>query len=257
MIVHGMTQESITKPAMRRRVFLARHGEVSYFDETGRPFRPDLVPLNDEGRSQAAAAAEILAAVSFDRVISSGLPRSDETARIIVAGRGLTIETNEALREIRPGRLAEIPAESIELAFVGAFADGIDRDSQFLGGESFGSLIDRVIRCWTELLSDPKIQQLLIVAHGGVNRALLCHCMGLGLSGFGALEQDAGCINIIDVGPTGRYIVRLLNHTPYNPNKMGLELTTMERLYSDYRSRLRGQLPPGLSDGLSGRSDIL
>src|SRR5262245_42918095 len=63
MIVHGMMQESITKPGFRRRVFLARHGEVSYFDASGRPFRPDVVPLNDEGRRQAAAVSEVLAAV--------------------------------------------------------------------------------------------------------------------------------------------------------------------------------------------------
>jgi broad specificity phosphatase PhoE len=236
MIVHGMTQESTTKPVIRRRVFLVRHGEVSYFDANGRPLRPDMVPLNDEGRSQAAAAAQVLAAVPFDRVISSGLPRSDETARIIAADRGVTIEPRDVLREIRPGRLADIPAESIEHAFVGAFVDRIERDSRFLGGESFGSLVDRVLGCWTELMSDDKRQNTLIVAHGGVNRALLCHALGLGLGGFGVIEQDAACINIIDVEPTGRCIVRLLNYTPYNPNKQGLELTTMERLYRDYRS---------------------
>jgi len=227
--------EKRTKP--RRRVFLARHGEVSYFDADGRPFRPDTVVLNDEGRSQAAALAQVLANVSIDRVISSGMPRTDQTAEILLAGRDLTIETREELREIRPGRLADIPLNSIEHEFVGAFAREIDRETRFLGGESFGSLLDRVLECFDRLAADPSWRQLLVVAHGGVNRAMLCHALGSGLGGFGAIEQDAGCLNIIDLDASGRYLVRLLNFTPYNPTKVGLTMTTMERLFHDYCTR--------------------
>ena len=35
----------------------------------------------------------------------------------------------------------------------------------------------------------------------------------------------------------GRFVVRLVNHTCYNPSKRGLELTTMERLYQQFRGR--------------------
>src|SRR5947209_2952598 len=75
------------KPSLRRRVYLLRHGEVSYFDAQGRPVRPDTVPLDEMGRQQAEAAARALAQVPLDRAISSDLPRSIETANIIVAGR--------------------------------------------------------------------------------------------------------------------------------------------------------------------------
>ena len=54
----------------RRRVYLLRHGDVSYFPE-GRPVPPEEVPLNDEGRLQAHATARALAEVPFDRAISS------------------------------------------------------------------------------------------------------------------------------------------------------------------------------------------
>lgn len=233
-----MAQDSTEKLTnTRRRIFLVRHGEVSYFDSDGRPFRPDTVPLNDEGRSQAASLSQVLADVPIDRVISSGLPRTDQTAGILVQGRGLLIQTREELREIRPGRLADIPPDSIGQAFVGAFTGGIDRETRFLGGESFGSLVDRVLACFAGLLADQSWRHSLIVAHGGVNRAILCHSLGHGLAGFGAVEQDAACLNIIDVDTSGRSLVRLLNFTPYNPAKIGLTLTTMERLFHDYCAR--------------------
>jgi probable phosphoglycerate mutase len=221
--------------AKRRRVYLLRHGDVSYFDEQGRPFRPDTVPLNAEGRVQAAAAARELAGVPLDRVLASDLIRSVETATLVTAGRGLAIETCPDLQEIRPGRLADIPAEGIEQAFVGAFTSGVDREARFLAGETFGSLTDRVLARFRALLAEPSWRHLLIVAHGGVNRVLLTEALGVGLRGFGALEQDPCCVNILDVDNGGRCLVRLVNYTPYNSTKVGMELTTMERLFQEYK----------------------
>ena len=225
--------------ATRRRIYLMRHGEVSYFDDRGHPFRPNTVPLNAEGRAQAEAAARELAAVPLDRVVASNLDRSIETAHIVSAGRGLAVETCADLCEIQPGRLADIPPEDRARVFVGAFTDGIGRDTCFLAGETFGALMDRVLPCLGNLLTDPGWRHLLIVAHGGVNRVVLTHALGLGLGGFASFEQDPACINILDVDAAGRWLVRLINHTPYNGAKRGLELTTMERLYEDYRRRVQ------------------
>ena len=66
-------------PPARRRIYLMRHAQVRYF----RGEHPHDVLLTDAGRTQAAAAAEALREVSFDRVITSGLPRTLETARAI------------------------------------------------------------------------------------------------------------------------------------------------------------------------------
>lgn len=227
-------------PPRRRRVYLVRHGDVSYFDEQGQPVRPGTVPLNAEGRRQAEAGARALADVPIDRVVVSDLARSIETATILMASRDLKLEIVEALREIQPGRLADIPATTTAEAFLDAFSGSLDREVRFLGGETFGSLVDRVLPCFRSLLAEATWRHLLIVAHGGVNRVILAHALGRGLDSIGALEQDPGCLNILDVADDGRCLVRLVNHTPYNPVKTGLELTTMERLYQQY---CQGQSP--------------
>lgn len=219
----------------RRRIYLMRHGDVSYFDPAGKPLRPDTVTLNDRGQLQVAACAREFAAIPFDRVISSDLPRCVETARLLVAGRSVKIEAQPAFREIQPGRLADLPPDGVEQAFLGAFGASLDRETRFLGGETFGSLADRVLSCWCAVLADDSWRQLLIVAHGGVNRAILTHVLKSGLPGFSALEQDPCCLNIIDVFADGRCLVRLLNHTPYDPPKSNLILTIMETLYAEYR----------------------
>src|SRR5262245_14668186 len=107
----------------RRRVYLMRHGDVDYFDPTGRPFRPETVPLNADGRRQADAAARALAEVPFDLAVTSGLLRAAETAQLVLAGRQVPSEVRPQLREIETGRLADwagAAAEQVEDAVLGA-----------------------------------------------------------------------------------------------------------------------------------------
>ena len=225
----------------RRRVFLMRHGAVSYFAGGAPSLRAREAELNDAGRAHAAAAGAVLADVPIDRVVTSGLPRTVETARLALGGRGLTIECHEALVEISPGKLSDIPLENLVDTITKAFTAGISAEARFLAGETFGALVERVMGRWQALVADPTWRKLLVVAHGGVNRVLLTHAFGSGLAGFGSLEQDPGCINIIDVEPDGRLLVRLVNFTPDNALKNGLELTTMERLFVEY---LESREPP-------------
>ena len=47
-------------PPMRRRLYLMRHAEVSYFSPDGKPVNPAEVPLNEEGVEQAHVVARHL-----------------------------------------------------------------------------------------------------------------------------------------------------------------------------------------------------
>jgi len=226
---------------VRRRLFLMRHGDVDYFDANGRPLRPESVSLNPDGRRQAEAAARELVAVPLDAVLTSGLPRSDQTAECVVAGRDLSIQRRPELREIETGKLAQLegasPAETAKW-FLGSLDEEITHETRFLGGESFGELRRRVGACLQTILADGAWRHLLVVAHGVVNRVLLAHFLGAELRAAARLEQDPGCINLVDVDAEGRFLVRLINHTPLNPLKAGETHSTMERLYLQY---LRGR----------------
>ena len=217
----------------RRRLYLMRHGEVNYFEQ-GRPAPPEGVHLNEQGRAQAATAALALADVSFDRAVTSGLPRTLETAAMVLGERALPVEIVPDLREIRGGRLADIPPHELRRTFVDAMTRRLSAADTFLLGESFGDFRDRVLPAFHALIADTSWSALLLVAHGAVNRVILADVLGLDLHGIGHLEQDAGCINLLDFDEQGYGIVRLVNYTPYNPLKDGLALTTMERYFLDF-----------------------
>lgn len=230
--------------AKRRRIYLMRHGNVTYFDEAGKPYLPEAVPLNEQGRAQAEAAGRLFAAdgVRFDRVIVSGLPRTVETAQGVLAqtGQDIALEVWPELVEIRGGKLAAIADADLQEAFTGAFEGVVPEHRRFLNGESIGELMDRVHPALTRLRQDGNWDTALLVLHGGVNRAIL----SLALTGqrlfLGNLAQTAGCINALDVGTHEKdWVVRFVNHAAPAVLQDDTRSTTMEILLEQYRKSRR------------------
>ena len=217
-----------------------RHGSVTYFDAAGKPVLPESVPLNELGRAQASAAGRMFAAdaIGFDRVIVSGLPRTVETATLVLAetGQACELETWRELEEIRGGRLSSIADADLKAAFTGAFEGMVSEDKRFLGGESVGELMDRIHPAIARLRADKSWDTVLLVLHGGVNCAILSLALTGQRSFLGGLAQTAGCINALDVGDDERdWVVRFINYAPPAPLQADARSTTMEQLYEQYR----------------------
>jgi probable phosphoglycerate mutase len=216
---------------MRRRIYLMRHGEVAYFEPDGRPVRPEAVSLTPEGEKQAEAARDALATISFDRSVTSGLPRTVETARIVAPA--LEPEAWPDLRELEAGRLEELPEDEIEQAFTGVFRGIVPGEMRFLGGETIDSLFHRVLPALERLLADESWDVLLAVLHGGVNRAILSYALTGGRTFLGNFEQAPACVNILDAGQD-HWVVRAVGLTPYDLAHLSGRETTMEQLYREY-----------------------
>jgi probable phosphoglycerate mutase len=210
-----------------------RHAEVSYFRPDGRPVDPAEVSLNSEGLAQAHAAAEALAGIEVDRVLTSGLPRTLETAAIVAPGKEPEIWPE--LSEIRGGRLSEIPADALEREFVHAFRGVIPNETRFLRGESIGELFERVLPALERLVRADDWNTALAVLHGGVNRAILSHALTGERMFLGHFEQAPACINVLDLGDEGEWIVRAVGVAPYDLLHEAHRQTTMERYWSEFR----------------------
>lgn len=224
----------------RRRVYLMRHGSVTYFDAAGKPVLPEMVPLNEQGRMQAIAAGRVFANhdVRFDRVIVSGLPRTVETARHVLSetGQQITLEEWPELVEIRGGKLAAIPDAELKEAFTGAFEGIAPEDKRFLGGESVGELMNRIHPAVDRLRADNEWDTVLLVLHGGVNRAILSYALSGQRLFMGNIAQTAGCINVLDVGQDpADWVVRVVNYSPPSQLQAESRGTTMEALFHQYR----------------------
>jgi broad specificity phosphatase PhoE len=207
---------------MRRRLYLMRHADVSYLGESN----PELVHLTDLGREHAEAARAALAGIDFDLVVTSTLPRTTETASIVAPGREQAAWPE--FSEWRGGHLGDLEPTELEQLFVSALHAREETD-RFLGGESLGEVLDRVLPAFERLLAQ-EWETALAVFHGGVNRILLSQALGGGRSFFGGFEQAPACINVLDVGDSG-WIVRTVNYIPYDPLHPA-RTTTMEDLWA-------------------------
>ncbi len=213
-----------------------RHADVEYFDSAGRPHRPQTVPLTALGRQQAQTAATALSGVAFDLALTSGLLRTEQTARIVLTGREVPLEGDSRLREIETGRMSEWANASPEMVMRTVLgrcqATFFHRQLSWAAKPSPRSLsVSRMPgqRCWR---SDWRT--VLVVAHGVVNRMILSRLLAAPLGSLGKLEQDACCVNLVEMEDAGTPLVRLINWTADNPLKLGMHHSTLEGLYRQF-----------------------
>ncbi|WP_166362118.1 histidine phosphatase family protein [Pseudomonas akapageensis] len=231
-----MTRQAVLPPVYRRRCYLVRHGHVDYFSATGQPLDPRTVPLSVQGEDQVRQLAEVLASVGFDRALCSDYPRARQTAELLLGDHSVELETSAQLREVRAGRLREIPPDELEQRVCYAYDSFGHHAGSFMGGERWSDFDSRIMARFEALLAEPDWQSLLLVSHDAVNRLLLGWALG-GARGCAAnLEQDNACLNIIDVdmqaGRILRRFVRAVNLTPYDLAKVGQRQTVMERIHA-------------------------
>lgn len=219
----------------RRRVYLMRHGHVSYVDPEGMPVDPKTVLLTEAGQAQALAAQKLLREIEFDRAMCSGMPRTRQTAKIVLGERDISLEDNDGFVELSGGRLSQVAPEEREAAFVYGLERADSEGERFAGGELFASFEKRITATFDELILQPDWKRLLLVCHDAVNRMILSHVCGAGLAGIASFEQDMACINVIDIdvidGRVERCLIKAVNITPYNTTKDGMYHTSLEEVF--------------------------
>ncbi len=154
-------------------ILLIRHGETDWNAEKRLQGHLDI-PLNAEGRKQAAAAGQALLNEPLDIVISSDLSRARQTAQEIAAPRGMTVHVDPGLRERCYGAFEGMLYAEISQRYPEAFAAwrAHDIDARFPEGERVAETLrefaDRVIGTITRIATARQYRKIALVTHGGV-----------------------------------------------------------------------------------------
>lgn len=200
----------------RTRLYLVRHGQVVGYEEK-RYNGQSNVPLTETGKEQSARVCACLSAIALDAVYSSDLGRSHYCARLIAEGHGLAVVAEEALREINFGDWQGRTWVELQQAYPLEWQRRLQdlTNYQVPGGESLQEAADRIRPAIRRILDRHPGGNIAVVAHGGVNRIVLLDAIGDALEQAFAIEQDYGCLNIIDYLDDGHSVVRLLNDTAH------------------------------------------
>ena len=190
-------------------MYLIRHGEITQSSPRRFVGQSDLL-LTDRGREQMRQVAGYLVGRGVSRLLCSPLSRCVESAGIVGSALGLRPEIVPDLREIGLGVWEGLTVEEVRERFPGEYeARGLDL-ARFrpAGGESFTD-VER--RAWAAFEAVSKFNSpQAIVAHGGVNRLLLCRILGMPLENLFRLGQDYACVNLLHA-EEGGYRVGTLN----------------------------------------------
>ncbi|MEB3266478.1 MAG: histidine phosphatase family protein [Cyanobacteriota bacterium] len=220
--LNGTAHLGAPLPSRRRgpRLLLVRHGETDW-NRQGR-FQGQIdIPLNDNGRRQAQAAARYLAQVPIDRAYTSAMARPRQTAELILAEHpGVPLTSTRGLVEIGHGLWEGRLEAEIADGWPQLLADWkrAPETVQMPQGETIQEVWDRSLACWQRIAAGLAPQETgLVVAHDAVNKTILCALLGLTPADIWAIKQGNGGVTVIDYpeGVAAGPVVSSLNLTSH------------------------------------------
>jgi glucosyl-3-phosphoglycerate phosphatase len=182
----------VNAPAPRRvrRLVMLRHGQTEW--NAGSRMQGQIdTDLTELGRTQAVAAAEVLAKRQPLLIVSSDLRRAYDTAVALSERTGLTVEVDTRLRETHLGDWQGLNHLEVDQIAPGARLAWRD-DARWAphGGESRVDVAERSLPLVAELVAhhtewgsesdgaDPE-RPVVLVAHGGLIAALTAALLDL------------------------------------------------------------------------------
>ena len=176
------------------RLVLWRHGRTEW-NAVGR-FQGQLdPPLDAEGRRQAVAAADQLAATGLlaggSVVVSSDLERTVQTATALTGLLGVPLRLDARLCEHGMGCWEGLTRDEVAERYPQQYADWASgRPVHGRGGEDPAAVADRAVAALADL---PPAPVAVVVTHGGTAGRLLERLLGLGPEHRRAFGPLANC----------------------------------------------------------------
>jgi len=172
--------------------------------------------MNAAGYEQVEKLRDRLASEKIDAVYSSDLKRAVATAEVICSGYQVDIVACPELREMNYGDAEGLTFQEINSRYPEMAKSIINFNLQleFPGGESFEGFIERTIKFLDRLKKHEPSETILVVAHSGPLRVLVCALLGIDQNHWGQFRLDNASLSIVDTYPRGA-IISLLNDTSH------------------------------------------
>jgi alpha-ribazole phosphatase len=192
------------------KILLVRHG-ITKLHTRGRFWGKTDIPLSNAGIKQAGQLRNRLATERIDAIYSSTQSRARSTAEIIASGHEVDVTACEELCECNFGYIEGLDYEEIKRLYP-PLAEELSnwQAVSFPGGESLKQLNARVKVFLKRLEKHKAKETVLIVAHGGPLRLIVCNLLGLGLDFWLKIRIDLASLSIVEAYPQTT-ILSLLN----------------------------------------------
>lgn len=197
-------------------VYLVRHGESIANTQGIYQGQTYDTCLSELGKKQVEALGEFLAKEPIERIISSPLTRTRETADAIAKRHdGICVEIDPTIIETNHGEWEGKSVHVIKKQWPREYRIWQVEPSkaEFPGGETYADTRARVFQWWKQIM--PTIRgATVIVTHDNIVRALLVDLLGMQPDLLWSLELQPAAITAVKVD--GRNVkVKTVNNTNY------------------------------------------
>lgn len=188
-----------------KELYFLRHGDTGL---QGRYIGSTDAPLTDRGRAQVRQAAGLLQAKGITRIVCSPMLRCRQTLEQLALT--CPFRFDELFREVDFGRWEGKKFREI-IQLDNELVDSWVSDPasfSFPDGESLAAFNKRVAACKI-LLEQMTEEKILIIAHGGIIRHLLCLLLGLDTEKYLLFEVKSGCVSSVQLYAEGGILTGL------------------------------------------------
>jgi probable phosphoglycerate mutase len=196
--------------ALATKVIIVRHGQSSYNSQGRIQGRCNDSILTEKGQADARKLAAVLDRIKFDAIYSSPLQRAQDTAKIVLSylpsAPPLTVAEN--LMEIDLPLWENLLKQDVKEKFPQDYQCWKERphELRMLVPDGNGvrehfpvlALYRQAELFWQELLPKHPGATVLIVAHNGINRALIGTALGMSPARYHSIQQSNCGVTVLN-----------------------------------------------------------
>ncbi|KAI9198477.1 hypothetical protein LWI28_016598 [Acer negundo] len=215
----SLTQKLLSAP---KKVTLVRHGLSSWNNEGRVQGSSNLSTLTEIGVRQAERCREALKNIHFDHCFSSPISRAKSTAEVLWQGRDEPLVFLDSLKEAHLFFLEGMKNVDARQIYPKEYTTWRENPADFYvnGVYPVRKLWGTAREAWREILLTPG-ENILVVTHKSILRALICTALGLPPERFRSVDVNNGGISVFIVNQQGEAMLQSLNMTAH--------------MYSDYK----------------------
>lgn len=180
-----------------RKIFLIRHCEPQLPKDVSICLCNKDIPLSIDGIAEAERLKECFSTICLNSIYSSPLVRARNTAEII-SDKKTNVKIKKGFSEFNIGKWDGMSFAKIKEKYPLEYKErGEDLENYIVeGGESMAACQERAIKELNNTLCE-STGDILIVAHAGVNRAIISKILGIGIKDSFTFRNKYGSINIL------------------------------------------------------------
>lgn len=174
---------------MKTSIYLIRHGLTAANKNDVFAGRTQE-PLHPEGVAQLEEVGRMLAGLGISRIFCGPLTRTSQSAGIVGELLGVQVEADEALNEISIPHWDGLTKAAIRARFGAEYPTWLADPAGFrvAGCETIAEVQERAVACVESLFGKYPGQNILVISHLIVVRALLLHYLARPIGDFRAIK---------------------------------------------------------------------